>query len=92
MGSDRYNSNLVLIGTITPEDTISARLLILPIRLKDLLCLIVWMSKGREIVGIQTRVMRILKEKLDRLVNLYEEPFLLRGLSLVLVVALISGC
>jgi len=50
------------------------------------------MSKGREIVGIQTRVTRILKEKLDRLVNLYEEPFLLRGLSLVLVVALISGC
>ena len=79
-GDDR---DLALLWTVAPEDAIGAGRAVLNVRLEDLRVRIVGVLDRVVFVCLEARVARVCLEEFNALYDLFEEPFLLRGLCLL---------
>ena len=61
-------------GTVTPEDSVRARGMLLSVRHENFLVFLVRVGDGRELVGLQARMPRVLLQHEYALANLLEKP------------------
>ncbi len=80
---DCDNCNLARLWAIAPEDAVGTGRAVLNVRLEDFRVRIVGVLDRVIFVCVEARVARVCLEKFDALYNLFEEPFLLRGLCLL---------
>lgn len=82
VGRDSNDSELILLWPVAPEQPVRSRSLMLHIGHEHFFALFVGMLDGSEFVTLQTGVTGIASKKIDALNNLFQQPFLFRGLCL----------
>src|ERR1700694_6261625 len=80
MRRDGDDRDLALLWAVAPEDAVGTGRAVLNVRLEDLHVRIVGVLDRVIFVCIEARVARVRLEEFNALYDLFEEPFLLRGL------------
>ena len=90
MWRDRDDRDLALLWAVAPEDAVGTGRAVLNVRPEDLRVGIVGVLDRVIFVCIEARVARVSLEECNALYDLFEDPFLLRGLCLLGLLSVIE--
>ena len=76
MRNNRQKRQITLIGSVTPDQAVGARRVVLRVRLKDLLSRVIRVAHRIKLMCVQTWMPRILKQQCYGFMDLLEDAFL----------------